>query len=95
MDKTQHVYINDIINDEGKYNLIDLPKYTNYIFEHLLQNKFKAYKWKWIHFVLTCGKLLHTWNILRSDKCYYCKEIDDYDHHFIKCKLLLELNTSI
>ena len=73
----------------GKDVLIELPKYTNYIFEHLLQNKFKAYKWNLIHFILPCGKLIHTWNILSSDKCNYCNEIDDYDHLFIKYKFLI------
>ena len=84
--KNLQVFSNRIVLYLGNV-LIELPEYTNDIFEHLLQNKFKAYKWKLIYFILPFGKPLHTWNIFSSDKCNYCNETDDYDHLFFKCKL--------
>ena len=58
-----------------------------FTFNFLNSNKLKVFRWKLIHHILACGKMLNQWRILSNGECSVCKISEDYEHLFIKCNL--------
>ena len=57
-----------------------------FTFNYLELNKLKIFKWKLIHFILSCKELLKQWRILNNSDCLVCKEKENYKHLYLDCK---------
>ena len=71
-------------------NEFQIKKTLEFIFKHLLENKFKIFRWKLLHFILPCKNILYKWKIVSDDKCSLCHKVEDYEHYFLKCSYLNE-----
>ena len=57
-----------------------------FTFKYLELNKLKIFKWKLIHFILSCNELLKQWRIVHNSDCLVCKEKENYKHFYFDCK---------
>ena len=57
-----------------------------FTFNYLELNKLKIFKWKLIHFILSCKELLKQWRIVNNSDCLVCKEKENYKHLYLDCK---------
>jgi hypothetical protein len=46
-----------------------------FTFNYLELNKLKIFKWKLIHFILSCKELLKQWRIVNDSDCLVCKKM--------------------
>ena len=56
-----------------------------FIFTFLDDNRYKIFRWKLLHHILPCNQLLKQWHIVETDTCLHCKQIENYEHFFLKC----------
>ena len=65
--------------------------------KHVTNRKAANFKYKLIHHILPCQKMLKRWEISDTDTCVLCNVIEDYKHLFLHCQrvsnVLNELNT--
>ena len=54
-------------------------------FRELKYKKFSEFKYKILHNILPCGKLVARWNKERTPFCEFCKEIEDIQHMLYSC----------
>ena len=67
----------------------------NFVFKKLDDNKFKIFRWKLFHKILTNNQILFKWKLKETPLCNICNEIDDYEHLFINCRYFKEIRIGI
>jgi hypothetical protein len=65
----------------------EIEKSLTFVFKNMKENKFKVYKWKLIHYILSCKELLFKWHITTNYLCNNCQITEKYAH-FFECKRL-------
>jgi hypothetical protein len=54
-----------------------------------------AFQYKISHRIIACNYQLKIWKIKESDKCDFCKEIDNIEHFFVTCEISKAFWTSL
>ena len=58
----------------------EIEKSLAFVLTNMKENKFKVYKWKLIHYILSCKKLLFKWHITTNNLCNNCQITENYEH---------------
>ena len=53
--------------------------------KHVKNRKAANFKFKLLHHILPCQKMLRRWEKSDTDKCLLCNVVEDYRHLFVEC----------
>ena len=56
-----------------------------FVFNNIIENDEKIFKWKLLNMILPNDVLLYRWKLINSNLCLNCGQTDDYEHYFITC----------
>lgn len=60
----------------------------NFIFNYLIENKLKMFRWKLMNYILPNKFLLFQWKMIENNLCQNCQKTENYEHFYIECLLL-------
>ena len=71
---------------------MDIQDFQNtvyeFIFNILLENNLKIFRWKLLQFIIPPKSHLFKWKISTDSLCNVCKVEEDYDNFLMSCKYL-------
>ena len=67
------------------YSVTNMLKFMH---DYLKDNKLREFRWKLLHYIIPCNKLLQQWRVISSPVCNICNVVETYDHYFLTCRYL-------
>ena len=86
----------NIFNHITEYELDQkIEKTLDFVFNQIEDNRIKMFKWKLLQRILTNNHILYKWKIKDTPLCCICREEENYEHFFTKCRYIQQFLNQI